>query len=154
MIKVVCETENSLFDEIAAAAYDALGLSGEAAVEFEAVSGEEIRGLNQAYRGVDSVTDVLSFPLLESIEPFDEAHYPLDYDSAYGAVLLGSIVMCTERAAEQAAEFGHSVRREEGYLFLHGLLHLLGYDHIEEDDRRVMREAEERILAALGLERV
>ena len=75
----------------------------------------------------------------------------VDPDS--GKVYLGSIVICRQRAKEQASEYGHSLERELAYLTVHGVLHLLSFDHIEESDKRVMREAEERILGALGIGR-
>ncbi|MFR8235876.1 MAG: rRNA maturation RNase YbeY [Anaerovoracaceae bacterium] len=104
---------------------------------------EEIKSLNAQYRGVDSVTDVLSFPQFESPEDFPEA----------GELCLGDVVICVERAEEQAAEYGHSKERELVYLFVHSLLHLLGYDHMEEDEKRVMREKEEHVMEHVDLRR-
>lgn len=101
------------------------------------VDGEEIRKLNRDYREVDRVTDVLSFPM----------------DMAFdGYRNLGDVIINTEKVKEQAEEFGHSYRRELTYLTVHSLLHLVGYDHMEEDDKRVMREREEELLAAFERE--
>jgi len=95
------------------------------------VSPEAMKSLNNRYRAVDSVTDVLSFP--QEDERF-----------------LGDIVICTERAGEQADEFGHSPDCELVYLFAHGLLHLLGYDHEEDEDYERMRAEEKRVMNFLG----
>lgn len=142
---------------IADAASEYLRLRGEAEVELITLSPSEIRELNAQMRGVDKETDVLSFPSLElnagSYEEFCENNYPFDVNPDDKKVVLGSIAICNEVAALQAAEYGHSTEREKGYLFLHGLLHLLGYDHMTDGDKRVMREAEERILNGIGLSR-
>ena len=132
------------------AAFAALSLAGEAEVEVNFVTEEEIRELNARTRDTDRVTDVLSYPMLDEIRPFTRENYPFDVDPENGRVPLGSIVICREVAARQAEEYGHSRDREETYLFVHGLLHLLGYDHMTEEDKSVMREAEERILSAIG----
>lgn len=114
---------------------------------------EEIRELNAGTRGVDKVTDVLSYPALTEIMPLTADNYPFDGDGE-GRVFLGSVVHLPRRGwSVRPAEYGHSAEREETYLFTHGLLHLLGYDHIEEEERRVMREAEERVLSAIGITR-
>ena len=107
------------------------------------VSPEEIRQLNRDFRDVDSVTDVLSFPQFEDFESLPEGE-PIE---------LGDVVICEERAREQAREFGHSIDREFLYLFVHSIFHLLGYDHMEEEDKKEMREAEETVLTAMGLTR-
>ena len=132
------------------AAFAALSLAGEAEVEVNFVTEEEIRALNARTRDTDRVTDVLSYPMLDEIRPFTRENYPFDVDPENGRVPLGSIVICRDVAARQAEEYGHSRDREETYLFVHGLLHLLGYDHMTEEDKSVMREAEERILSAIG----
>ena len=149
--------ESGDYARIAEIASEALELKGEISVELETVSMEEIRALNLSQRGVDRPTDVLSFPSLQlsagEYKPFTAENFPFDFDPDTKCVCLGSIVICDEIASRQAVEYGHSVERERGYLFLHGLLHLLGYDHIEDADRGKMREAEERILSLAGLER-
>lgn len=131
--------------------FNSLGLKGDAAVETEFVTKEEIRELNARTRGIDRETDVLSFPMLDEIKEFNRNNYPYDCDG--DKVMLGSIVICEEVAEEQAVEYGHSAVREKTYLFVHGLLHLLGYDHIDDNDRKKMRAAEERILSAIGISR-
>ena len=109
-------------------------------------SAEEIRALNRKYRGKDEATDVLSFPMYGDIEEIRGAV------SGPGApALLGDVVICEEAAKRQAEEYGHSEGRELAYLFTHGLLHLLGYGHEEEEEKRSMRAAEEEALAGLGI---
>lgn len=98
---------------------------------------EEIHELNKLHRGVDKPTDVLSFPQFEDV--CEEA-------PEEGKICLGDVVICREKAAEQAEEFGHSFEREILYLFVHSVLHLLGYDHMEEGEKKVMRAREEKIM--------
>ena len=97
--------------------------AGRCAVSVTFTDKDGIKELNRDYRGVDSVTDVLSFPQYDDFEEIPEE----------GEILLGDVVICRERAAEQAREFGHSLDREMIYLFTHSILHLLGYDHMEEE---------------------
>ena len=124
------------------------------AVETLAVDGEEIRQLNVSARGVDKVTDVLSFPTLDGIKgkKICKKQFPYDIDEN-GNLLIGSIVICKARAKEQAEEYGHSFERELHYLLVHGIMHCLGYDHIEDTDRAEMREKEEQVLTILGITR-
>ncbi len=150
MIELIGQTPPE-FEAAASETFRALGLKGEGVAEVEFVSREEIRELNARTRQTDKVTDVLSFPMLGEIKELSPENYP--YDCIGGKVMLGSVVICEDVAKEQAEEYGHSEIREKTYLFVHGLLHLLGYDHIEESDRAVMREAEERILSAIGIGR-
>ena len=120
------------------------GLSGEGLeVSVTFISPDEIRELNLRYRDKDSVTDVLSFPQYDS----------LDEISGEEHLSLGDVVICTEQAIQQADDFGHSRERELVYLFVHGMLHLLAYDHESEGDRSAMRLVEERVMAALELVR-
>ena len=105
----------------------------------------EVRELNREYRDIDRSTDVLSFALDEG----EETQLPGGPDEH----LLGDIVISVETAARQATEYGHSLERELAFLTVHGMLHLLGYDHMNDKDRLRMRTAEEQILAKLGLVR-
>lgn len=118
------------------------------------VDEEEIRRLNREIRSIDKVTDVLSFPSLDGIKGIKilKKNYPADHDEN-GGLFIGSIALCQKRAKEQAEEYGHSYERELYYLVTHGLLHLLGYDHIEEGDRAEMRAKEENVLKKLNLGR-
>lgn len=126
------------------------GLSAEIIVTDEA----EIRRLNAEARGIDAVTDVLSFPSLDGIrgKALKKADFPFEVDEE-GKLFLGSIVICEKRAREQAEEYGHSYMRELHYLAVHGLWHLLGYDHMTEEDKPEMRAKEEKILSKLGITR-
>ena len=105
---------------------------------------DEIHELNREYRGVDRPTDVLAFPQFEDLE---------EEIPEVGEICLGDVVICREKAEEQAEEFGHSFERELVYLFTHSVLHLLGYDHMEEDEKKVMRQREEEIMEQIGLMR-
>jgi probable rRNA maturation factor len=121
----------------------------EVSITFE--SEEGIRALNAQYREKDAVTDVLSFPMYENTDEWME-----DAGNAIeGEILsLGDVVICPAAARRQAAEYGHSERREFVYLFVHSLLHLLGYDHEDEaEERAEMRAAEEEIMLQIGLGR-
>ncbi|MCM1437630.1 MAG: rRNA maturation RNase YbeY [Roseburia sp.] len=114
----------------------------------------EIRRLNFEFRKIDRETDVLSFPALDGIlgKKLLKADHPFDSDED-GRLFLGSVVICTQVAAAQAEEYGHSYLRELNYLAAHGVCHLLGYDHMTDADRAAMREAEERVLKKLDLAR-
>ena len=110
-------------------------------VSLSIVDKDEIHILNRDYRDVDRPTDVLSFPMDE--EGFDNEGNPI--------LLLGDIVICLDVAKDQAADFGHSLEREIMYLICHSTLHLLGYDHIEEADKKEMRAKEKEIMKNLGV---
>ncbi len=124
------------------------------ALEVLFVDGEEIRRLNREMRNTDRVTDVLSFPTLDGIkgQAIQKKNYPFDIDED-GRLMLGSIVVCAQRAKEQAEEYGHSYERELHYLIVHGVMHCLGYDHVQDDEKSEMREKEEFILNKLGITR-
>ena len=123
-------------------------------VEIVFVDGDEIQRLNREMRNIDKVTDVLSFPALDGIKgeaiKAEEHLYEIDED---GILTLGSIVVCCDRAKEQAEEYGHSYNRELHYLLVHGIMHCLGYDHMSDEDKKEMREKEEFILGKLGITR-
>lgn len=119
----------------------AAGLSGTVELSLTLTDDAAVQRLNWEFRGVDAPTDVLSFPLLSPEEsPFVP---PPD-----GILHLGDVVVSYQRAVAQAADYGHSVRRELGYLTVHGILHLLGYDHESTADKQRMRAREEVILTA------
>ena len=109
------------------------------------VSADEIHELNREHRGVDRKTDVLSFPQFETVDELE------DSIEMFGEVSIGDVVICRDVAAEQAEEFGHSFEREIIYLFVHSIHHLLGYDHMEEDEKKEMRAAEEAVMNELGI---
>lgn len=121
------------------------GKDAEVSISF--VSNSEIRNLNKIYRNKDSVTDVLSFPLTS-----DDGAVEVNPES--GTVLLGDVVISLETAVKQAKNYGHSLEREVGFLTVHSMLHLLGYDHeTSQLDQRIMREKEESVLEKLGISR-
>lgn len=106
-----------------------------------------IQELNRQYRGLDQPTDVLSFAMLESGE--DEP----EYEDPAAQIMLGDIVISLERAEEQSRAYGHSRQRELAFLFVHGLLHLAGYDHRNAGEEKTMLEKQEEILSGMGLSR-
>lgn len=108
------------------------------------VNSNEIQKINSDYRGKDKPTDVITFRLIENPGnlPLSKTNFPFDYDEALGGIYIGEIFICTEVAARQASEFNHSTRREVAELFVHGMLHILGYDHENEDDRAKMKVCE------------
>ncbi|MBP3448253.1 MAG: rRNA maturation RNase YbeY [Clostridia bacterium] len=109
---------------------------------------ENIREVNREQRGIDKPTDVLSFPMLFFKAPeVPEEITELDYDPETHQVMLGDLLISHEKIEEQAKEYGHTLERELCYLTLHGILHLFGYDHMVEGDKKLMRKREEEILA-------
>ena len=129
----------------------------EAYVSLMITSADEIQSINAENRGIDAPTDVLSFPAIdikeysgdfEELALHEELFYP-DTDE----IMLGDIVLCYERVISQAAEYGHSKKREYAFLIAHSMLHLLGYDHEEEDERIKMEEIQKRILNSLNITR-
>ena len=145
--------EKELLGKVAESALSFMGAK-DAALDLSFVGRAHIRALNASLRSVDRVTDVLSFPTIEKVAlPLKKGDYPFDVDPESGSVYLGSLVICRVKAKEQAAEYGHSFARELAYLTVHGVLHLLSFDHIEESDKKKMRAAEEKILGVLGIGR-
>lgn len=143
------ERQDALTTLLNNAITETIHLSGgrsEAEVSLMLVDDQRIHALNLEYRGVDRPTDVLSFALQEEMDE--------EPDFEFEDEMLGDIVISVERAREQAEEYGHSFEREIVYLAVHGTLHLLGYDHEEEDDKLKMRNKEEEVMTKLGLERV
>lgn len=110
---------------------------------------QNIREINQQYRGIDQETDVLSFPMFEKTE-LEEKMAKQDFICED---MLGDIMISIERVKEQAIEYGHSFQRELSYMLVHGFYHLMGYDHIEEEDKKQMRPKEEKILEELKITR-
>ncbi|MFB0972604.1 MAG: rRNA maturation RNase YbeY [Neofamilia sp.] len=146
MIEIILsnETEEELkenYESIINIAINKVGeimeLKGDWEVSVSIVNPEEIRMLNSEYREVDEITDVLSFPL--------------DFDVDVPMKMLGDIVINLEKIKSQALEFNHSKERELSYLTVHSMLHLLGFDHIDEEDRVEMRKKENEIMEELGI---
>ena len=141
------------------AAYEAFRTEFEGEIDLESLDNEPEIGvtivddntileLNREYRGKDSVTDVLSFPQFEGR---DDLLADLQNDEA--CTLIGDVVICYEQALRQADEYDTGITREMLYLFTHSVMHLLGYDHMEEDEKALMRSREEEVLAAIGVGR-
>lgn len=107
------------------------------------VDAAEIQQLNRDYRNVDKVTDVLSFPQYDDLNDLPEE----------GELMLGDVIICRQRAEEQAEEFGHSVEREMVYLFVHSVCHLLGYDHMNDEEKAEMRAKEESVMEQINVTR-
>lgn len=123
------------------------GVEEDVEVSLSFVGKDEIWELNRDYRGVDRPTDVLSFPMYEDF--FDKDFSPLE--EAGEDIMLGDVVLCLDVAKDQAEEYGHSLERELSYLTCHSILHLLGFDHIEEEDKEVMRGEEKKVMKNLGV---
>ena len=119
--------------------------AADAEVSVTLTDNAHIHELNRDYRGIDRPTDVLSFALNESDEPEILDGPEVD--------VLGELVISVERAQEQAMEYGHSLRREIAFLTVHGMLHLLGYDHMEEEERNEMEEEQRYVMEQLGIPR-
>ena len=109
---------------------------------------EEIHKINKEYRNVDRPTDVLSFPMYDREEIY---RLKKDYESDEIEKILGDIIISVEKVREQAEDYGHSFERELAYLVTHGCLHLIGYDHMIDDEKEIMREREEDILGKLNI---
>lgn len=107
---------------------------------------KNIKSINKEHRGIDKETDVLSFPMFEKDEIANLDNTNED--------ILGDMVISIERVEEQAKEYGHSFERELAYMVVHSFYHLLGYDHMTEEDKKEMREKEEKVLGILGIRRV
>lgn len=143
----------TLLNQILQKAGEAEGVThGEVALTF--VTNEKIHELNYDYRGIDRPTDVLSFALNESVGEEPEIIYELeDGEELDIGDLLGDIIISVERAKEQSEQFGHSLERELGFLFVHGFLHLLGYDHQDAESEAEMMGKQEAVLKQVGLVR-
>ncbi|KTD88348.1 rRNA maturation RNase YbeY [Paenibacillus etheri] len=144
----------ALLESILQKAGEAEGIDqGEVALTF--VDNTRIHELNLEYRGIDRPTDVLSFAMNESGEDELDIIYEVEEGEALEDVpdVLGDIIISVTRAQEQADEYGHSLERELGFLFVHGFLHLLGYDHQDEASEAEMMSKQENVLAQVGLTR-
>ncbi|WP_353096076.1 rRNA maturation RNase YbeY [Tissierella praeacuta] len=137
--KVKIEEEiNEIIDKVAKEVLNLEGKSLDCEVSVSFVDNKEIQELNREYRGVDKETDVLSFPMEDEF-------------NIGGPVLLGDIIISVEKALEQSNDFGHSLYREVAYLTAHSMLHLLGYDHMEEEEKSIMRKKEKEVMKRLGI---
>ncbi len=155
LIVIRQDEESYEFDKIADAVYKKLGQTDKLSIELDFVSPEEIQTLNREYRGVDRVTDVLSFPYLDGVKGkvIRREDFGDDIDDETDSVLIGSVCINPERAKEQAEEYGHSLKREVCYLALHGFLHCFGFDHIEKTDEEEMTALANEIMNSLDIKR-
>ncbi len=110
---------------------------------------QNIKEINKKYRNIDKATDVLSFPMFEK----DEIETKIKNKDYVCEDVLGDIIISIEKVQEQAEEYGHSFERELSYMIVHGFYHLMGYDHIKEEDKKVMRPKEEKVLNDLKIKR-
>ena len=143
---------NVNYKKIAGAVYKELKQKAKLKAEVVLVNEEEIKKLNAENRNVDKVTDVLSFPTLDGIRNkiLDPKDYPYELDG--DRLFIGSVALCLEQAKRQADELGHATEREYVYLVIHGLLHLFGFDHMTDEDKKEMRSHEKSILKRLKIE--
>ena len=151
------EQTRELMQRCADAAQRTEGVSCPLSVFISVVGDEEIRTINREQRNKDASTDVLSFPTVNypKGKTAGQCEHLLreEYDPDTDACALGDIVISMDHVRAQAAEYGHSERREYGYLLTHGLFHLMGYDHMTDEDKPVMRAMEEKSLVSIGLTR-
>lgn len=144
-----------IIEDAVLASLDEEGFPWEAEVSVTITDGPGIRELNRDHRGIDSETDVLSFPMLEYGAPaaFEAAVTDDSVNPETGEVVLGDIVLNAERVISQAAAYGHTQKRELAFLVVHSMLHLMGYDHMEDTERLEMEEKQRLILNSRGYTR-
>lgn len=148
---------DKLINEVHVQTMNTLGCPYKTSVDVSIVDEAEIHRLNKEYRDIDKSTDVLSFPMNE----FDKAgtftgnsfESSKTIDPETDELLLGDVIICADKVRFQAAEYGHSEKREFAFLLVHSLLHLSGYDHIDDADRLLMENKQKEILDKLGISR-
>lgn len=154
---LIDEEARALMQRCADSAQQTEGVSLPLYVFIQIVSDDEIQVINREQRGKDMSTDVLSFPTVNYPEGKTagacEKLLRREVDPEIGACVLGDIVISMDHVRAQAAQYGHSIQRESGYLITHGMFHLMGYDHMTDTDKPVMRAMEEKALRAIGLTR-
>lgn len=148
-LKIECLDRKIKLRKLAKTVHKTLGQTACFKVELVFQNEDNMRYLNKTTRDVDSVTDVLSYPSMEGIK--NKVLKPIECRTELEGryIFLGSIVLCEEKIRLQAEEYGHSAEREREYLILHGLLHLFGYDHMTEEDKKEMRDKEKAVLKIL-----
>lgn len=146
-----------LAEQIIIAAMDHEGFPYEAEINLTLVDNGTIREINADYRQIDRATDVLSFPMLDYVAPGDFSFLDEAGDDVVnpdtGEILLGDIIISVDKVIEQAEEYGHSQRREYAFLIVHSMLHLFGYDHMEEVEAAQMEQRQREILGNLKIYR-
>ncbi len=148
-IIIECFEKKLKLKKIAKAVYKILGQKSKLKVELVFEDNDGMQGLNHSTRGIDSVTDVLSYPSLDGIK--GKVLMPEDCRTELEGkyIFLGSIVLCEDKIRAQAKEYGNTEEQEREYLIIHGLLHLFGYDHMNEEDKKEMRDKEKQVLEVL-----
>lgn len=140
-----CESYEQFYLELMDVTFKKLNIKCDPIVSVSIVDNRYIHKINKKYRGIDRPTDVISFAFLDSENNYDKILF------SPGPIVLGDIYISLDKAKEQAKEYGHSLHRELSFLFVHGLLHLLGYDHMNEDEEKVMFKLQEEILSIKGV---
>lgn len=139
------------------AALDYIGCPYEAEINLLLTTNDEIREMNRMFRQIDKPTDVLSFPMLEYETPGEFSGFEEQGEEAFnpesGELMLGDIVISKEKVLEQAEAYGHTLLREFAFLIAHSMLHLFGYDHMEEDERQVMEAKQREIMEKVQISR-
>ena len=127
----------------------------EAEISLLLTHNDEIHEMNLEHRGIDRATDVLSFPMLEFDHPGDFSIIDEEtadvFDPESGELMLGDIVISVDKVLEQAQEYGHSPKREYAFLIAHSMLHLCGYDHMDDEERKVMEEKQRAIMEKINI---
>ena len=134
------------------------GCPKEFEVDILITDSEEVREYNKEYRDIDKTTDVLSFPNIDwetpaDFESIDEEELEMSVNPETNLTILGEICLNKDRIISQAEDYGHSVKREYAFLIAHSILHLLGYDHMEEEEARVMEKKQDEYLSQIGITR-
>ena len=147
-----------LIQKVVAEALDDEGCPYEAEVSVLLTEDEEIRQMNAQFRSLDKTTDVLSFPAVEFPAPGDfscleEPEAAFCFHPETGELMLGDIAISVSKVREQAAAYGHSLERELAFLVAHSMFHLMGYDHLEEEEREIMEQKQREVLDRLGITR-
>ena len=142
---IECDEYEKFYLELMEVAVKKLNIKCDPIVSVSIVDNRYIHKLNKKYRQIDRPTDVISFAFLDNENNYDKILF------SPGPVVLGDIYISLDKAKEQAEEYGHSLHRELSFLFIHGLLHLLGYDHMKIEDEKVMFQLQEEILSLKGV---
>lgn len=148
----ITEAMNKLIEATIESCVKAENLEAAYEVSVLIVDDREIRAINKEHRAIDKATDVLSFPMAEFVKGelvSDEG----DYDPEFDELMLGDIIISAETAKRQSQEYGHSFERELAFLTAHSCFHLLGYDHMDEAEEKIMIEKQEGVLGQMGLTR-
>lgn len=151
------ESAEALAERVITAGLEETGCPFEAQVNLLVTDSEKIREMNAQFRQIDTPTDVLSFPMQEFLHPADFSSFHEDdysvFDPETGEIMLGDIVINAQYVISQAEEYGHSQKREFAFLIAHSLLHLVGFDHMEEEERLEMEQHQRKIMDLVGISR-